>query len=207
MGHYGPFGPCPKKHVIIKNMEIKTVVVGSIHTNCYIVSEENSKEAIIIDPGDEAEKIIAAAEGLKVKAVVLTHGHWDHVTAAPIVAKHFNAPLCIHKNDEAMMTYSNQIKADRLLKAGDKFDIGHLSFVILHSPGHSAGCICLYDGKKTLFSGDTLFRGTWGRTDLPTSSETDMEKSLKKLLSLPADVVVYPGHGKKTTIGEEKNLI
>lgn len=186
-------------------MEIKTVVAGMLENNVYIVSDEKSKEAIIIDPGDEAEKVIAAAEGLKINAIVLTHGHWDHVTDAPIVAKHFNAPIWVHKNDEPMMMHSNHVKADRLLKAGDSFDIGNLSFVILHTPGHSAGGICIYDNKGTLFSGDTLFKGTYGRTDLPTSSPKEMVKSLKRLMSLPENVKVYPGHGPTTTIKEEKN--
>lgn len=185
-------------------MNIKTIVVGPLENNCYIISDENSKEAIIIDPGDEADKIIAAAEGLKVKAVVLTHGHWDHVTEAPKVARHFNAPLCIHKNDETMMTYSNHAKADKYLENGEKLEIGKWKLEVIHTQGHSAGCICLYDGSETLFSGDTLFKGTWGRTDLPTSSPKEMVESLKKLMMLPENVKVYPGHGPTTTIKEEK---
>ncbi|MFC1496270.1 MBL fold metallo-hydrolase [Candidatus Margulisiibacteriota bacterium] len=191
-----------------KNMEIKTIPVGGLQTNCYIVSDKKTKEAIIIDPGEEANKIVKGAAGLKIKSVVLTHGHYDHVTDARYVADKFNAPLLINQNDEAMMAYSNQSKADKYLVDGEKLAIGQWSVVIISSPGHSAGGICLYnESEKVLFSGDTLFEGTWGRTDLPGSSEQAMLDSLKKLLSLSEDIRVYPGHGPSTTIGAEKNLI
>jgi len=182
-------------------MEIKTVVVGQLENNCYIVSDGETKEAIIIDPGEEADKIIEASKGLKIKAVVLTHGHYDHVTDAPKIG----APIWIHPNDEAMMSYSNQAKADKVLNNGDIFEVGSLKFEVLHTPGHSAGGICLYDGKETLFSGDTMFKGDHGRTDLPTSSGREMVESLKRLIKLPGNVKVYPGHGPTTTIKEEKH--
>lgn len=185
-------------------MDIKTVIVGMLENNVYIVSDPKTKEAIIIDPGEEADKIITEAMDYKVKAIILTHGHYDHVTEAPKVAKYFNAPIWINKNDEAMMSYSNQVKADNYLKNGDELKIGNCKLKIIHTPGHSAGGICLYDGKETLFSGDTLFKGTHGRTDLPTSSPKEMVKSLKRLMELPENVTVYPGHGPITTIKEEK---
>ncbi len=181
-------------------MKIKTVVVGQLENNCFIASDEKTKEAIIIDPGEEADKILAAVKGLKVKAIVLTHGHYDHVTEAPKIG----APIWIHEKDEAMMSYSNHARADRLLKDGDELLVGSCKLLVIHTPGHSAGGICLYDGKETLFSGDTLFQGTHGRTDLPTSSPKEMVESLKRLLELPENVVVYPGHGPITTIKEEK---
>lgn len=191
-------------------MEIKTIKVGPLATNCYLVSDPATKEAVIIDPGFEAKKIIDSARDLKVVAILLTHGHYDHVTSAPKVAGAFSAPIWIHQNDETMMNLSNNVKADKYLKDGEKLEIGpprRMKLEVIHTPGHSPGSICLYDGKNILFSGDTLFRDTWGRTDLPGGSEKMMQESLKKLFSLPDDVKVYPGHGPATTIRDEKKLI
>ena len=189
-------------------MEIKTVKVGDLQTNCYIVYDPKSKEALIIDPGDEPELIIKKADGLKVKAIVLTHGHYDHTTLAPLVAKKLNTLIYIHKEDNEMMFFNAQTKADRFLSEGDKLKIGKNVFTIISTPGHSRGGICLYNNEQgILFSGDTLFYQTCGRYDLPGSSEEDMIKSLKKLLALPENTVVYPGHGPNTTIGAERNLI
>lgn len=184
-------------------MQIKTIVVGMLENNVYIVSDKETKEAIIIDPGEEVEKIIEEAKSYKAKAVILTHGHYDHVTEAIKI----NAPIWIHKADEALMAYSNQAKADKYLNHGDRLDVGRWTLEVIHTPGHTAGGICLYDGKETLFSGDTLFKGTYGRTDLPTSSPKEMVKSLKRLASLPENVKVYPGHGPTTTIKEESEWL
>ncbi len=177
-------------------------------TNCYIISDEATNEGLVIDPGFDPEKVISEIGNLSIKAIVLTHGHYDHVTSAFELKEKVNAPVMINKDDEAMMSYSTQKRADRLLNDKDKLDIGNLSFVIIHTPGHSQGSFCLYNEKeKALFSGDTLFAGDYGRTDLPGSSPPDMENSLKKLLRLPPETEVYPGHGRTTTIEAEKNLL
>jgi glyoxylase-like metal-dependent hydrolase (beta-lactamase superfamily II) len=178
-------------------MRIKSLKVGSLQTNCYIV--ENG-ETLVIDPGFEAENILREIGRLKVKAVILTHGHYDHVTSA----FELNAPVWIGEKDGAMMVFSTTRKADRLLKDGEK--IG--DFKVISTPGHTPGGLCLYNEKeKIVFTGDTLFAGDYGRTDLPGSSETEMVASLKKLLKLPPETVVYPGHGYTTTIGNEQNLL
>ncbi|MFA4905369.1 MAG: MBL fold metallo-hydrolase [Candidatus Margulisiibacteriota bacterium] len=183
-------------------MNIKTTKVGELRTNCYIVSDDN--EALVIDPGFETEKILQEVGGLKIKAVILTHGHYDHVTEA----FKLNAPVWIGEKDEAMMKLTTGKKADRLLKDHDSFDICHLTFVIYETPGHTPGGICLYNEKeKVLFTGDTLFGADYGRTDLPGGSESEMVNSLKKLLKLPPETKVYPGHGHPTTIGDEQNLL
>lgn len=179
-------------------MEIKTLKVGELKTNCYIVSE--GKEALVIDPGFEVEKILKELTGLKVKAVLLTHGHYDHVTSA----FELNAPVWIGEKDEDLMVFSTKRKADRLLKDGEQ--IG--DFKVIFTPGHTPGGICLYNEKeKVIFTGDTLFAGDYGRTDLPGSSEAEMIASLKKLLQLPPETKVFPGHGGPTTIGDEQNLL
>jgi len=187
-------------------MEIKTIKVGELRTNCYLVAEGG--EGLLIDPGAEPEKIFGEIGDLKIKAIVLTHGHYDHVTSAFDLKEKLGAPIMIGEKDEIMMTYSTKQKADRLLKDGGEFDIGHLTFDIIFTPGHTPGGICLYNKKeKAIFTGDTLFAGDWGRTDLPGSSEAEMQLSLQKLLKLPPETKVYPGHGQATTIGDEKNLL
>ena len=189
-------------------MQIKTIKVGELKTNCYIVSDEDSDEAIIIDPGAELENIIKEIGKLKIKAIILTHGHYDHVTEAFKLGETIKVLVMVNEKDEAMMTYSTKKRADKLLKNGDTFDIGHLKFDIISTPGHSSGSICLYNKEAgVLFSGDTLFCGDYGRTDLPGGSQREMEVSLKKLLALPAHTKVYPGHGRTTTIGDEQNLL
>lgn len=189
-------------------MRIKTIKVGELMTNCYIVSDEISKEGVIIDPGFEMDEIINEIGDIKIKAIILTHGHYDHVTDAFALSETINAPVMIHKDDEAMMAYSTQKRADRILDSGDKLEIGHWKLEIIPTPGHSKGSICIYNEKAgVLFSGDTLFWKDHGRTDLPGSSQNEMENSLKKLFALPPHTKVYPGHGKPTTIGDEKNLL
>lgn len=189
-------------------MRIKIVKVGALETNCYIVLDEASKEAVVIDPGAETDKILNETNGLKIKAIILTHGHYDHVTEAFLLKEKVGAPVLIDQKDEAMMVYSTQLRADGFLKDGEKLTVGDRSFEIISTPGHSKGGICLYNEKEgVLFSGDTLFAGDYGRVDLPGSSPAEINSSLKKILSLPPKTKVYPGHGKATTVGDEKNLI
>jgi len=178
-------------------MKIKTIKVSILRTNCYIIIDEPANEAIVIDPGDEADEIIPHLEGLKVKYIVITHGHWDHVGAVEEIKKFTNAPVAMSLGDDWFAL------PDKELKDGDILTIGQLKFKVIHTPGHSKACICLYTTGH-LFSGDTLFAGTCGRMDLPGGSQTDMVKSLKRLTNLPDDTIVYPGHGETTTIAQEK---
>lgn len=198
-------------------MKVETIKVGPIATNCYLVWDEATKEALIIDPGDEAGNILAVIKDLRLKPkyIVSTHGHFDHITAIPILKKAFNIPYLANPADDMIVKATMSIVADQDLKEGDTITLGSftpsevegLRFEVLHTPGHSPGGICLYcKAEKTLFSGDTLFQGTYGRVDLPHSSEQAMLLSLKKLLKLPPETLVYPGHGWSTTIGNEQNV-
>ncbi|HTY13584.1 MAG TPA: MBL fold metallo-hydrolase [Candidatus Omnitrophota bacterium] len=190
-------------------MLIKTIKVGNLRTNCYIVYDETANEGIVIDPGDDVEDIIKEIGQIKIKAIVLTHGHYDHVTDAFKLKKRVDAPVMVGRKDEMswMISYTAQ-KADAHLNDGDELKVGGLTFRVIATPGHTAGSMSLYNEReKALFSGDTLFEGTYGRTDFPGGSEEEMIASLKKLLALPGDTAVYPGHGRNTTIEAEKNLI
>jgi glyoxylase-like metal-dependent hydrolase (beta-lactamase superfamily II) len=178
-------------------MQIKTIKVGEIQTNCYIVIDEKSNEALVIDPGDEPDKILPEIKGLKVKSIIITHGHWDHVGAVDEVNLATGVPVYMHAGDSMMA------QADKDINDGDEFKIGKTVFKVIHTPGHSPGGICLYT-KGYLFSGDTLFLRWHGRVDLPGSSAQKMKQSLKKLAELPDDTKVYPGHDESTTIGREK---
>lgn len=194
--------------------------VGELFTNCYIVSCEQTKEAIIIDPGfaarSEAEKIFKFIKEntFTLKYIVNTHGHPDHTCGNRMVKNNFHASILIHENDASMLSGTKRIAElfgfansspppDTLLRDGDAVKFGKLTLKVLHTPGHSRGSITLV-GKRHVFTGDTLFAGSIGRTDFPESSESDMKTSLKKLAALPKYFLVYPGHGPATTIGAEK---
>jgi hydroxyacylglutathione hydrolase len=202
-------------------MIVKMFTVGRFLTNCYVVGCEQTKEAIMIDPGFdhqlEAESVYKPIDEdvLTLKFIVNTHGHPDHTCGNGIVKKRFHIPLLIHEYDAHMVgKSSNKIAelfefknssppADMLLHDGDMVKFGKTTLKIIHTPGHSRGSISLL-GEKEVFTGDTLFAGSIGRTDFPESSKSDMPLSLRKLANLPTHLVVYPGHGPMTTIGEEK---
>ncbi len=199
-------------------MRIKTLVVGPIEVNCHILWDEGTKEAIVVDPGGNPERIMAEVkkEGLIVKAVVNTHGHSDHIGANDAICEETGAKLMIHKEDAPMLrdpranlsAYMGlditSRPADEYLAEGDEVKFGRISLKVLHTPGHSAGGICLY-GEGVLLSGDTLFYGSIGRTDFPGGSLIKLVRGIKsKLLPLPEDTIVLTGHGPGTTIGEEK---
>ncbi|WP_110952861.1 MBL fold metallo-hydrolase [Anaerosinus massiliensis] len=199
-------------------MRIEQLVVGQLSVNCYIVSCENTKEAMVIDPGDEAEAILDKIEKaqLDVKYIVNTHGHADHIGANTLVQNKTNAVIAIHGEDAPMLdnatlnlsAYIGQSvtskRADRILQDGDTITIGDIAFSVLHTPGHTKGGICLLN-EDVLFSGDTLFSESIGRTDFPGGSmQTIIDSIQKKLLPLPDHTKVYPGHGSCTTIGWER---
>lgn len=195
---------------------IKKLVVGPFASNCYIVGSESTKEGLIVDPGAEADKILKSVKelGLKIKSLVLTHGHIDHIEGLGKVKEATGAEVAIHADDAEFLrqpsgfifgfSYQAPPSPDRLLKGGDSIDIGDLHFSVLHTPGHSPGSICLL-GHGAVFSGDTLFNYGIGRHDLPGGSYNQLMNSLHtKLMVLPDDTVVYSGHGTETTIGTER---
>ncbi len=200
-------------------MIIRTLVVGPFGSNCYIVGSEQSKEGIIIDPGEEAEAILANVKkmGLKIILIVLTHGHLDHMLALKKVKDALKCDFAIHEGDAngldkipsmilGMFSLSrfNPPAPDRLLKETDTIDIGEVHLKVLHTPGHSLGGICLL-GDGVVFSGDTLFNYGIGRTDLPGGDYAQLMCSIKdKLMALPNETRVLPGHGPETTIGDER---
>jgi len=202
-------------------MKVQSFVVGALFTNCYVITCEETREAIIVDPGfddkREAGKIFKVIEenSLKLKYIVNTHGHPDHTCGNGIVKEKFDVPILIHEFDAYMLGETSRgiagffsfknfsPKADVLLHDGDTIKFGKSVLKVMHTPGHSRGSISLI-GEKEVFSGDTLFMGSIGRVDFPESSEKEMRQSLKKLAYLPDHFVVYPGHGPSTTMGEEK---
>jgi hydroxyacylglutathione hydrolase len=194
----------------------RRLVVGPFASNCYIVGSESGKEGMIIDPGADAGKILASVRdlGLDIKTILITHGHIDHVSALKEVKEATEAETLIHADDAGalqdgrtamMLGVSYPVSPpDRLLKDGDSVDVGDLHFTVLHTPGHSPGGICLA-GEGVVFSGDTLFNFGIGRYDFPGSSGTQLMESIRtKLMTLPDDTAVYPGHGPDTTIGTER---
>ncbi len=198
-------------------MNVKTLAVGPLESNCYIVWDDASKLAMVIDPGDEPDRIMDHAEGLDIKYIVLTHAHFDHAGAVPEIKQATGAHIAFHPADmEAYRSVSEQAafwgfqsdpmpEPDIMLAEGDKLDIGELSFKVLHTPGHSPGGICIFGGG-TLFSGDTLFKGSVGRTDLPGGDMEQLKASFRRLLELPPETRVLPGHGPASTIAEESRF-
>jgi len=198
-------------------MILKQLELGPFGSNCYIIGSKAGKEGMIIDPGDEAEVILRNVKdlGLEIKSIVLTHGHIDHIGALKEVKEATGAEAAIHADDaqalqessiSAMfgLSYPTPPPPDRLLKDGDSIDIGDLHFSVLHTPGHSPGCICLL-GDDIVFSGDTLFNFGIGRYDLPGGDYSQLMDSIKnKLIVLPDNTAVYPGHGPSTTIDTER---
>jgi len=198
-------------------MIIKRLVAGPFETNCYIVGSEVTKAGMIIDPGDGAEQILGTVNDLEldIKLIVLTHGHLDHIGALKEVKEAIKAEVAIHADDAYFLqkrplqaafgfSYPDTPHPDRLLKGGDSVDVGDLHFTVIHTPGHSPGSICLL-GHGVLFSGDTLFNYGIGRTDFPGGSYNQLMNSIHtKLMVLPDDTPVYPGHGPGTTIGAER---
>ncbi len=199
------------------HMIIKKVIVGELETNCYLIADEKTLEAAIIDPGDNADAILKAIRENKINPqyIINTHWHPDHIRANKELKDILKIPVCIHEKDAkmfggpraiiySMMGYDVKMSApDKLLKDGDKIEFGSIGLKVIHTPGHSKGGICLYDGS-VLFSGDTLFAGAVGRTDLLGGSDRELKKSIEKLFELPPDTKVYPGHGPETDIEAEK---
>lgn len=200
-------------------MKIEKFVTGIISTNCYLVINEETKQTVVIDPAACPSYLMGhiKSEGLQVEAILLTHGHFDHMLAADALRSAYDIPVyaCIQEKDllknarynlSASWASPHVMEADRYLADGETFREAGFEIRLLHTPGHTEGSCCYYlPEEAVLFSGDTLFAGSVGRTDFPTSSGADMRKSLQRLLSeLPADTRVCPGHGEETTIAYEK---
>lgn len=182
-------------------MKIDVVLTGIIQENCYIVSDEN-KAAAVIDPGDNAKEIIKFLDknGLKAEWILITHGHYDHIGAVAAVKEYTGAKIAIHEDDKEALRF----EPDMLAAEGDIIQCGLLKFGVIETPGHTPGCVCYVCGGA-MFSGDTLFRESIGRTDLPGGSFYAMRKSLHKLSELPyEDIDVYPGHMEATTLRHER---
>lgn len=198
-------------------MVIRKLTVGPLEENCYIVGDEKTKHAVVIDPGDEPDRIIEAinADGFEVTGIICTHSHFDHIGAAGDIKKATGAKVLIHKDDiEPYENVKDQAafwgydindlpRPDGFLAEGDDVRVGQLIFKVLYTPGHSPGGICLH-GEGVVFTGDTLFHGSVGRTDLYGGDVTKLRESFRRLLSLPEDTEVFSGHGTDTTIGIEK---
>ena len=199
-------------------IDIRRVICGVIQENCYIVQAEGRDDCIVVDPGDDYSKLKAAIGDRRVGAVLLTHGHFDHIMAAGQMAKDFGAPVYVGAEDAQMLNditksdYTGMLGLARadwpVIDAApfpESLQVCGMDFTVLPTPGHSRGSVCLYlQDEAVLFSGDTLFRAGYGRLDLYGGRMGDMLRSLKALFTLPGNVKVYPGHGEATTIGEER---
>ena len=206
--------------MILKELKIDTWIGDP--TNCYIILDEKSKETMVIDPAgdvDKIEELLHILDG-KLKYIYLTHCHGDHILGVRDLKNRCGGKILIHREDAEGLNDKNinlsgiidipeiELEADSRIDDNDLIHLGDLEFKVIHTPGHTKGGTCLYCQKENcLFSGDTLFRNTWGRTDLPTSSREDiMDSIVNKLMVLPDETIVYPGHGMMTKIGEEKSI-
>ena len=199
-------------------MIIEKLSLGIMKNNCYLVYNENTKNAVVIDPCVFPDRIYNEIKmlGLNVKMVCLTHGHYDHMLGAEKILEYTGAPLAVHPLDERCLADKEynlnyekhygkiDLKADILLNEGDEIDLDGEKLLVMHTPGHSPGSICFYT-EGSLISGDVLFNRSVGRTDFIGGSTEELMKSIKeKLYTLPENTVVYPGHGENTTILEER---
>jgi hydroxyacylglutathione hydrolase len=198
-------------------LQVETAAVGPIQANCYIVYQQNHPECVLIDPGGDTEQLTDLLNKLGVRPtyILLTHGHFDHIGAVAQLAERYGAKVAIHEAEAHALTNGRSSladlagvqqkkgkAADRLLQDGDVVDTAGMRIEVLHTPGHSKGSVCYLIGDS-MFSGDTLFKATIGRTDLPGSDQGEMAKSLSKIRALKKDYRVFPGHMEPSTLSEE----
>lgn len=200
-------------------MIIHRVVVGALEVNCYIVENMQNSQAVVVDPGSDIEKILKFIEehDLTLKAILLTHGHFDHIGAVTELHEKTGAPVYIHEKDVPYLTdadlnlsrpFTREVSTapyHYTIKEGDALEIAKMQFDVIHTPGHTPGGVC-YKMGSALFTGDTLFKASMGRTDFPGGSAQELYQSLtQKLKNLDEEIRVYPGHGPESTIEYEKN--
>ena len=203
-------------------MLIERVIVGPLGVNCFILGDKQSKEGVVVDPGADCDLVLAAVArfGLTIKYVINTHGHFDHIGCNRAVTERTGAELLVHESDLGLLSlakksaqmYGLQVEdspaPSRYLTDGMRLEFGRRSIEVLHTPGHTkGGCCLLLRNEQVVITGDTLFADSVGRTDLPGGSHEQLMASIKeKLMPLPDETVVWPGHGASSTIGRERRL-
>jgi len=197
---------------------VEVVVPPGFSENCYVVSDEkDAKSVVVVDPGAQAETILEALNGRTIERIILTHRHYDHIGALYELVQQTGAEVFAHTLDAEAISKLSEVgpyaklnslrptDVDRTVEDGDRISVGTRELLVIHTPGHTIGSICLFDEKDhVLLSGDTLFYRAVGRTDFPTGDATQQHESLMKLAQLPEDTTVYPGHDEATSIGFEK---
>ena len=197
-------------------MKYKCITGGPISENCYLLIDEKTNQAAVVDPGFLNDVLLNEIKKYTVQRILLTHGHFDHIWEADRLHEMLGVPVCAYETEAAfaaddkqngsllMMYESITCKVHEAFKDGETFQIGEVPVTVLHTPGHRPGCLCFYaEEQGVLFSGDTLFCGAYGRLDLPEAQPERMRGSLERLFALPPETIVYPGHGEATTIGQE----
>jgi hydroxyacylglutathione hydrolase len=198
-------------------LNVETFTVGAFQENCYLIVDDRSRKAVIVDPGGEGERLVEAVEscGAELEAIWITHAHVDHVGAIASIKRKWDVPVYLHPADRRLyeaasrqaevygVPFEEPPPPDREFSDGQQLELGDAQFTVMHAPGHAPGHVVIH-GQGMAMVGDCLFAGSIGRTDLPFSNPPQLAESLRKIADLPPETVVYPGHGMETTIAEER---